>query len=67
MCQISVVVERDGEEEKVMENVTGLEVTEQGVVLTTFFEEPVSVTGAAISRIDFLGGTVFLRRKTDTD
>jgi len=62
MCQISVVVERKGELEKVMDNVTGLQVTETGVVLTTFFEEPLAVKDVSISRIDFLGGKVFLNR-----
>lgn len=65
MCQISVVVERDGEMEKVMDNVTGLQVTDDGVMLTTFFEAPLAVSGAVISRIDFLGGKVFLTRPQD--
>jgi len=63
MCQISVVVEKDGEQEKVMDNVTGLQVIETGVVLTTFFEEPLTVPDVVISRIDFLGGKVFLNRE----
>ncbi len=63
MCQISVVVEQDGEQECIMENVTGLEVTGKGVVLTTFFENPLSVPDVEISRIDFLGGKVFLSRR----
>ena len=62
MCQISVVVEQNGEQEKVMDNVTGLQVIDEGVVLTTFFEEPLSVPDTVISRIDFLGGKVFLNR-----
>ena len=63
MCQISVVVEHDGEQEKVMDNVTGLQVIGDGVVLTTFFEEPLSVADVVISRIDFLGGKVVLNRE----
>lgn len=62
MCQISVVVECNGEQEKIMDNVTGLQVTDGGVVLTAFFEEPLSVPDALISRIDFLGGKVILHR-----
>jgi predicted RNA-binding protein len=62
MCQISVVFEENGEQQKVMDNVTGLDVTPEGIVLATFFEEPKTVTGAAISRIDFLGGTVVLHK-----
>jgi predicted RNA-binding protein len=65
MCQISVVVENDGEQEKIMDNVTGLQVTGEGVVLTTFFEEPLSVPDVVISRIDFLGGKVVLNREPD--
>ena len=65
MCQISVVVEQDGEQEMVMDNVTGLQVTDDGIVLTTFFEEPLSVPDVAITQIDFLGGKVVLNREPD--
>lgn len=64
MCQMSVVVEHDGVEEKVMDNVTGLQVMDEGVVLTTFFEDPLSVPDVVISRIDFLGGKVILNRES---
>ncbi|NOQ46683.1 MAG: CooT family nickel-binding protein [Desulfobulbaceae bacterium] len=60
MCQISAVVEREGKQETIMEAVTGLEVTEKGVILTTFFEEPKVVPDVVIRRIDFLGGAVVL-------
>ena len=60
MCQISVVVEKEGEQEKIMDNVSGLQVTEKGIVLTTLFDEPLSVYDVIISRIDFLGGKVIL-------
>ncbi len=60
MCQISVVVEKQGETEVVMESVTGLTVTDKGVTLTTFFEAPQDVDNVKISRIDFLEGTVVL-------
>ncbi|RUM33557.1 MAG: RNA-binding protein [Desulfobulbus sp.] len=60
MCQISVVVERGGVQEPVMESVTGLEMTTQGVVLSTFFEEPVTVPDVHIKEINFLGGSVIL-------
>ena len=61
MCQISAIVERNGEQERVMEAVTGLEVVDDGVVLSTFFEEPKKVSGVVIQKIDFLGGAVILR------
>ena len=60
MCQINVVVEREGEQEPIMESVTGLEVTAEGVVLSTFFEEPLVVADVSIKSIDFLGGGVVL-------
>lgn len=60
MCQISVVVEQEGQEEKILDNVTRLDVVEDGVVLSTFFEEPQEVKDVTILRIDFLGGKVFL-------
>ncbi len=60
MCQINVVVEREGRQEAIMESVTGLDITADGIVLTTFFEEPLVVPDVHIQRIDFLGGSVVL-------
>ena len=60
MCQLNVVVEREGSRETVLEAVTGLEVTVDGIVLSTFFEEPLVVAGVHVQRIDFLGGSVVL-------
>ena len=60
MCQLNVVMEREGKQETLMESVTGLEVTEQGIVLRTYFEDPMTVSNASIKRIDFLGGFVVL-------
>jgi predicted RNA-binding protein len=60
MCQLNVVVEREGGRETVMESVTNLEVTEQGVVLSTYFEEPMTVNDVTVKSIDFLGGSVVL-------
>ncbi len=60
MCQLNVVVERAGSRETVLESVTALEVTKDGVVLSTFFEAPVTVAGVQVKSIDFLGGSVVL-------
>ena len=60
MCQINVVVEREGNREPIMESVTGLEITEDGIVLSTFFEEPLVIPDVRIKSIDFLGGSVVL-------
>ena len=63
MCQMNVVLAHDGEQEKIMENVTHLEVTADGVVVSTIFEEPKLVKSAWVKSIDFLGGTVTLDNK----
>ncbi len=62
MCQINVVVEREGKDgvETVMEGVSTLEVTETGITLNALFEEPVVLADAHIARIDFQGGVVTL-------
>ncbi|MEN8233247.1 MAG: CooT family nickel-binding protein [Thermodesulfobacteriota bacterium] len=60
MCQMNVVLEHDGEQEKIMDNVTHLEVTGEGVVVSTLFEEPKLVKSAWVKNIDFQGGTVTL-------
>jgi predicted RNA-binding protein len=60
---MNVVLKHDDEQEKVMENVTHLEVTGEGVLVSTFFEEPKLVKSAWVKSIDFLGGTVTLDDK----
>lgn len=61
MCQMNVVLEHNGRQEKVMDNVTSLEVTGGGVMVSAFFEEPKLVQAARVKSIDFLGGTVTLQ------
>ena len=63
MCQMKVVLDQDDGQEKIMENVTHLEVTGEGVLVSTFFEEPKLVKSAWIKNIDLLGGTVTLDKK----
>jgi predicted RNA-binding protein len=57
---MNVVLEHDGEQEKIMDNVTQLEVTGDGVLVSTLFEEPKLVKSAWVKNIDFQGGTVTL-------
>ncbi len=61
MCQISVVVEKEKQQEKLMEGVTTLEVTKDGVLLKSFFDEPMTVPAVQIKNIDFLAGVVVLK------
>ena len=60
MCQMSVLIRKDEKEELVMESVTRLEVKDDGVEVSTFFEDPKFVPGVHVQVIDFLGGKVFL-------
>ena len=60
MCQMNVVLEKNGELEKIMENATHLKVTGEGVLVSTLFEEPKLVKSAWVKDIDFLGGQVTL-------
>ncbi|HIP82950.1 MAG TPA: CooT family nickel-binding protein [Desulfocapsa sulfexigens] len=62
MCQMSVLVLEDTNEELVMESVTRLEVKDNGVAVSTFFEETKFVPEVRVQEIDFLGGKVFLER-----
>ena len=61
MCQLRAVLERDGKEEPVMESITALDVVDDGVVLSTFFEEPMKIDGVRVRRIDFLDGLLVLQ------
>ena len=60
MCQMNVVLVHDGQQDMVMEGASLLEVTPEGISVSTMFEEPKVLPGAKIKKIDFLGGTVTL-------
>ena len=60
MCQTSVVLERDGEQEKIMDNVTSLEMLADGVRIGALFEEPMEINSVRLEKIDFMTGTVTL-------
>ncbi|BHH82848.1 CooT family nickel-binding protein [Desulforhopalus sp. 52FAK] len=62
MCQTSVVLEKDGQEELLLENVTELEVTGENISITTLFEGATEFKKVAIGRIDFSAGKVFLQQ-----
>ena len=62
MCQISVVVEQEGIEELVMEDVTNLVVDSDGLEISTLFEGPKSLAQVAIRSIDFIAGKVVLQK-----
>lgn len=62
MCQTSVLMEKGSDAELLLENVTTLEVLENGLRITTLFEGTKDLQGAAIRRIDFAGGKVYLHQ-----
>jgi predicted RNA-binding protein len=64
MCQTSVVMEQDGSEELLLENVTALEVIDGGLSIATLFEGQKEYPGVAIRRIDFNEGKVYLYRSS---
>jgi len=62
MCQTSAFVEKDGSEEMLLENVTSLEVLDNGLRIATLFEGAQDFPGLAIRKIDFSGGKLYLYR-----
>lgn len=60
MCQMTVILERDGEQEVVAENASLLEVVADGVEISTLFDRPRLLPQVRVRRIDFLGGKVIL-------
>ncbi len=63
MCQMSIMLEKDNQQEKIMDNVSLLEVTDAGIMISTLFEEPKVIPNATLKKIDFLDGIVTLVQK----
>jgi predicted RNA-binding protein len=55
-------MEKQGVEELLLENVTALEVLDNGVKITTLFEGSREFIDTVIRRIDFSGGKVYLHQ-----
>jgi predicted RNA-binding protein len=64
MCQTNVFMMKEGTEELLLENVTTLEVQENGLKIASLFEGTRVVEGAMIKKIDFSGGKVYLVKST---
>lgn len=60
MCQLKAVLERQGSRETVMESVTTVDVTADGVVLSTYFEEPLALSAVRVRSVDLLNGFILL-------
>ncbi len=63
MCQMKIMQDKDGQQELVMEDVANLEVVEEGIRISTLFEEPKLIPGVTIKTIDFLSGKTMLQNK----
>jgi len=66
MCQATVYLAGDGQEEQIVRDVILLETMANGIRLATLFEEPQTVR-ARIRRIDFLKHTVTLVPEAEED
>jgi predicted RNA-binding protein len=63
MCQMKIMQDKNGQQELVMEDVSQLEVVEEGIRISTLFEEPKLIPGVTIKTIDFLSGKTILQGK----
>lgn len=66
MCQMSVVINKDGMREKIMDAVSRLVVTAEGVTINALFDQPRLIPGAMVKEIDFLDGVVVLTQGEET-
>jgi predicted RNA-binding protein len=60
MCQMRIVLEREGGEEVLLENVSFLEVVPEGLRVEALFEKPEIIRGGVVRAIDFLQGRVLV-------
>jgi predicted RNA-binding protein len=60
---MKIMQDKDGQQELVMEDVAQLEVVEEGIMISTLFEEPKLIPGVTIKTIDFLAGKTMLQKK----
>ncbi len=65
MCQMKVMLDKEGQQELVMEDVAHLEVVEGGIKISTLFEEPKLISDVSIKVIDFLSGKAILQHKSN--
>jgi predicted RNA-binding protein len=66
MCEATVYLERDGQREKVLQDVVRITPTGTGLVLIRLLEPPKTVRGV-IREIDFLKHSVTLATEAPTD
>jgi hypothetical protein len=62
MCQMKVVVEKQGAEQQQFEDVSSLSIDGSTIRIATLFAEAAEVKDAAIRSIDFMGGLVLVQQ-----
>ncbi len=62
MCQMNVLLEKEGGDELLMEGASLLETKSDGVELSSLFDAPRLIPNVQVVRIDFLNGKVILGR-----
>ena len=60
MCQMNIVLTGESGEETILENASLLEVTAEGIRVSTLFDEPRLIEKVMVKKIDFLNGKVTL-------
>ena len=63
MCQMSVLMNEKDTKQNIIEDVTKIEVTETGIMIYTYFDEPRLVEDLQIKEINCLKSTVILSDK----
>ncbi len=63
MCEMRIVMEEDGKEELLSENITKLEVLANGIKVNSLFAGPTEIQDMVIDYIDFTAGKVVLAKQ----
>ncbi len=63
MCEMRVIVQEEGQEVLLRENITRLEMVPNGVKVSSLFEGPVELPNMTIDYIDFTVGKVVLGKQ----
>ena len=65
MCQMSVVIQKAGKKEKIIEEVVKVEIMDNGIMVSSFFDDPKFIDNVMIKEIDCLGSTVTLLNREE--
>lgn len=63
MCQMNLFLQNNEQQEKILENISALEMRPEGILVSTLFEEPKLLKNTKLVKIDFLGGQTTLTTK----